>query len=489
VLLATILGSGVASLDATVVNVALPRIGDNLGAGLTSLQWVLNAYTLTLAGLLLLGGSLGDRLGRRRIFVIGVIWFALASALCGAAPNATFLIGARALQGVGGALLTPGSLAILEATFVKEDRSTAVGAWSGLGGVATAIGPVLGGVLVQLGSWTWRLAFLLNLPLAAVVVVVAVRHVPETRDERAAGHLDVPGAVLAAMGLGGVVYGLTEGPAQHFPPGPLAALLVGLLALATFLLVEAKRPDPMLPLGLFRDRQFSSANVVTFVVYAALGGALFLLPLQLQRVAGFSPLAAGTSLLPITVVMLLLSARAGKLAQRIGPRLPMTVGPLLAGLGLALMTRIGAGASYVTDVLPAVVVLAFGLACTVAPLTSTVLAAAPDRSAGVASAVNNDVARTAGLLAVAVLPAVAGIGPAAYTHPAQLSDGFVRGVLICGAASAAGGVLSFLTVRGERLEGGTPAAGDGAARLASHCSVTVPPLRSATGRPAAELTT
>lgn len=488
-LLATILGSGVASLDATVVNVALPRIGDNLGAGLTSLQWVLNAYTLTLAGLLLLGGSLGDRLGRRRIFVIGVIWFALASALCGAAPNATFLIGARALQGVGGALLTPGSLAILEATFVKEDRSTAVGAWSGLGGVATAIGPVLGGVLVQLGSWTWRLAFLLNLPLAAVVVVVAVRHVPETRDERAAGHLDVPGAVLAAVGLGGVVYGLTEGPAQHFPPGPLAALLVGLLALATFLLVEAKRPDPMLPLGLFRDRQFSSANVVTFVVYAALGGALFLLPLQLQRVAGFAPLAAGTSLLPITVVMLLLSARAGKLAQRIGPRLPMTVGPLLAGLGLALMTRIGAGASYVTDVLPAVVVLALGLACTVAPLTSTVLAAAPDRSAGVASAVNNDVARTAGLLAVAVLPAVAGIGPAAYTHPAQLSDGFVRGVLICGAASAAGGVLSFLTIRGERLEGGTPAAGDGAARLASHCSVTAPPLRGATGRPAAELTT
>lgn len=488
-LLATILGSGVASLDATVVNVALPRIGDNLGAGLTSLQWVLNAYTLTLAGLLLLGGSLGDRLGRRRIFVTGVIWFALASALCGAAPNATFLIGARALQGVGGALLTPGSLAILEATFVKEDRSTAVGAWSGLGGVATAIGPVLGGVLVQLGSWTWRLAFLLNLPLAAVVVVVAVRHVPETRDERAAGHLDVPGAVLAAVGLGGVVYGLTEGPAQHFPPGPLAALLVGLLALATFLLVEAKRPDPMLPLGLFRDRQFSSANVVTFVVYAALGGALFLLPLQLQRVAGFAPLAAGTSLLPITVVMLLLSARAGRLAQRIGPRLPMTVGPLLAGLGLALMARIGAGASYVTDVLPAVVVLALGLACTVAPLTSTVLAAAPDRSAGVASAVNNDVARTAGLLAVAVLPAVAGIGPAAYTHPAQLSDGFVRGVLICGAASAAGGVLSFLTIRGERLEGGTPAAGDGAARLASHCSVTAPPLRSATGRPAAELTT
>ena len=477
VLLATILGSGVASLDATVVNVALPRIGDDLGAGLTSLQWTLNAYTLTLAGLLLLGGSLGDRLGRRRVFVVGVVWFAVASALCGAAPTPGVLIAARALQGVGGALLTPGSLAILEASFVKEDRSTAVGAWSGLGGVATAVGPVVGGVLVQLDTWTWRLAFLLNLPLAAVVVVVATRHVPESRDEQASGPLDVPGAVLAALGLGGVVFGLTEGPAQGFPPGPTAALVAGVLALGVFLVVESRRRDPMLPLGLFRARQFSAANAVTFVVYAALGGALFLLPLQLQRVVRFSPVAAGSSLLPITVVMLLLSARAGRLAQRIGPRLPMTVGPLLAGAGPLLMTRIGAGASYVADVLPAVLVLALGLACTVAPLTSTVLAAAPDRSAGVASAVNNDVARTAGLLAVAVLPGLAGLDPAAYADPARLSDGFTRGVVICAVGALAGGVLSFLTIRGDVLDDG-PA---DAVVADAHCAVSAPPLRP-TGR-------
>jgi len=479
ILLAMVLGSGMAGIDATIVNVALPRIGTDLHAGLTSLQWTLNAYTLTLAGLLLIGGSLGDRLGRRRVFLIGVVWFAAASALCGAAPTAGVLVAARALQGVGGALLTPGSLAILQTSFAQEDRSTAVGAWSGLGGVATAIGPILGGALVQLGPSTWRLAFLINIPVAAVIVPLTLRHVPESHDAEATGRIDVAGAALAALGLGGVVYGLTEGPSAGLGGRAGIALAVGVVALLVFGVVEARVSSPMLPLGLFRSRQFSAANVVTFVVYAALGGALFLLPLQLQRVAGFEPVAAGTSLLPVTVVMLLLSARAGRLAQRFGPRPLMTVGPLLVAAGLVLMTRIGAGASYLTDVLPAVLVFALGLAMNVAPLTSTVLAAAPDHQAGIASAVNNDVARAAALLAVAVLPGLAGITTASYRSPAAFSGGFHSGVLIAAALCASGGVLAFATIRRQAAPEPTAAVTIGPAPAeASHCSLSGPPLRA-----------
>lgn len=447
VLLATILGSGMAGIDLTIVNVALPRIGTDLHAGLTSLQWTLNAYTLTLSGLLLIGGSLGDRLGRRRIFLVGVVWFALASAACAAAPNAGVLVAARGLQGVGGALLTPGSLAILQTSFAREDRSTAVGAWSGLGGIATAVGPILGGALVEIGPSTWRLAFLINVPVAAVIVPLTLRHVPESHDDAATGRLDVAGAALAALGLAGVVYGLTEGPSKGFAGGAGLAVAAGVVALLVFGVVEVREQSPMLPLRLFRSRQFSAANVVTFVVYAALGGALFLLPLQLQRVAGFTPLGAGTSLLPVTVVMLVLSAQAGRLAQRFGPRPLMTVGPLLVASGLVLMTRIGPGASYLTDVLPAVLVFALGLAMNVAPLTATVLAAAPDHQAGIASAVNNDVARAAGLLAVAVLPGLAGITTASYRSPAAFSSGFDAGMLIAAAVCASGGVLAFFTIR------------------------------------------
>lgn len=451
VLLATILGSGMAQLDGSVVNVALPRIGTDLHAGLTSLQWTVNAYTLTLAGLLLLGGSLGDRLGRRRVFVVGVIWFALASAACAAAPTVGLLVAARAVQGVGAALLTPGSLAILQSTFRPEDRATAVGAWSGLGGIASALGPVVGGVLVGIGSWGWRLAFLINLPLAAVTVSVATRHVPETRDDHPAGRLDLPGAVLAALGLGGVVFALTDGPAQHWPTRLVVVGILGLLLLAGFLAVEGRSRDAMMPLGLFSSRQFSAANLVTLAVYAALSGTFFLLPLELQRGLGFTPIAAGVSLLPVTVVMLALSARMGRLAQRIGPRWPMTVGPLLAAVGLALLTRLHPGSSYAGGVLPAVVVFAVGLATTVAPLTATVLAAVPDHRAGIASAVNNDVARTAGLLAVAVLPGLAGITDAAYGHPAALTTGFHHAVLLTAALCAAGGILAALTISDHAL--------------------------------------
>ena len=477
VLLAMVLGSGMAGIDATIVNVALPRIGTDLHAGLTSLQWTLNAYTLTLAGLLLIGGSLGDRLGRRRVFLVGVVWFAAASAVCAAAPTAGVLVAARALQGVGGALLTPGSLAILQTSFAKEDRSTAVGAWSGLGGVATAIGPILGGALVQLGPSTWRLAFLINIPVAAVIVPLTLRHVPESHDAEATGRIDVTGAALAALGLGGVVFGLTEGPSAGFGGRAGIALAVGVVAMLAFGLVEARTASPMLPLGLFRSQQFSAANVVTFVVYAALGGALFLLPLQLQRVAGFQPVAAGTSLLPVTLVMLLLSARAGRLAQRFGPRPLMTGGPLLVAAGLVLMTRIGAGASYLTDVLPAVLVFALGLSMNVAPLTSTVLAAAPDHQAGIASAVNNDVARAAALLAVAVLPGLAGITTASYRSPATFSTGFQHGMLIAAALCALGGVLAFATIRKPAVEPVARVVDKQAPAEPSHCSLSGPPLQ------------
>ena len=458
VLAATILGSGMAQLDGTVVNVALPRIGRDLHAGLTALQWTVNAYTLTLAGLLLLGGSLGDRLGRRKVFVVGVIWFTVASAGCTLAPEPTTLIAMRALQGVGAAMLTPGSLAILEAVFRPQDRAAAVGSWSGLGGVATAIGPVLGGVLVGVAPWGWRLVFLINVPLAVVVVILASRYVPETRDDEVAGRLDVFGAVLAAAGLALTVFALTEGPAQHWPVALVACLVAGVLVLAGFVLAEAREKHPMMPLGLFRDREFTAANLVTFVMYAALGGALFLVPVQLQRVSGYSPLAAGSALLPITAMMLLLSARMGRVAQRIGPRWPMTVGPIVAGGGLALFTRVGADASYLADVLPALLVFSLGLAATVAPLTATALASAPARQVGVASAVNNDIARVAGLLAVAVLPGVAGITPAAYRNPASLSDGFHHAVVIAAGLAVLGGLLSAALVR-RKAETNVPTVG------------------------------
>ncbi|MGI8590721.1 MAG: DHA2 family efflux MFS transporter permease subunit [Nakamurella sp.] len=451
VLVATVLGSGLAQLDGTVVNVALPRIGSDLHAGLTALQWTLNAYTLALSGLLLLGGSLGDRLGRRRIFVVGVVWFTIASVLCGAAPTAAVLVAMRALQGIGAALLTPGSLAILQAVFRKEDRATAVGAWSGLGGVATALGPVLGGVLVGVTPWGWRLVFLINVPLAAVVVFTAQKYIPETRDAQATGRLDVVGAVLACVGLGSLVYGLTEGPPQGWPIGVLAAVVLGSAMLVAFVLFERRHPDPLLPMSLFAVRQFTAANLVTFAVYAALSGGLFLLPVQLQLVSGFSPVQAGSALLPLTAIMLLLSARGGALAQRIGPRWPMTIGPVIAGTGIAMFARLDAHSTYFGSVLPAVLVFGLGMSATVAPLTSSVLAAAPDHQSGVASAVNNDVARIAGLLAVAVLPSLAGISPAAYADPALLSAGFHRAVLIAGALCAFGGVLAFFTISDDGL--------------------------------------
>jgi EmrB/QacA subfamily drug resistance transporter len=454
VIAATVLGSSMAFLDATVVNVALPTIGKDLHASLAGLQWTVTAYTLTLAGFILLGGALGDRLGRRRIFVIGVAWFALASALCGLAPDIGVLIAARALQGIGGALLTPGSLAIIQATFAAEDRPRAIGAWSGLGGVAGAVGPFLGGWII--GSVGWRWIFLLNLPLAVVVMAVALRHVPETRDPTSHGRFDVAGALLAALSLAGITDALIEAPEHGLARTTLAGG-AGILAGAGFVLLERRRGragskvPPMLPLDVFASRQFTAVNVVTFVIYGALSGTLFLLVLQLQVVSGYSPLAAGVSLLPLTLLMLLLSPRAGALAQRLGPRWLMTGGCLLCSAGLLLATRIGPNASYVADVFPTVVLFGLGLSATVAPLTATVLASADVRHAGTASGVNNAVARAAGLLAVAGLPLVVGLTGDAYSEPALLDPAFRTAMVICAGLLAAGAVLSALTIDNDVL--------------------------------------
>jgi EmrB/QacA subfamily drug resistance transporter len=459
VLLATVLGSGVAMLDATVVNIALPVLGKDLNAGFAGLQWTLNGYTLTLASLILLGGSLGDRFGRRRIFMLGTTWFALASLLCAVAPSIGFLVAARALQGVGGALLTPGSLAIISASFVRADRPRAIGAWSGLAGIAGAVGPFLGGYLVEGPGWRW--IFLINLPLAAVVLAISARHVPESLDPEASPRLDVLGAVLGAIGLGGVTYALIAG-GTGWSATVVVFGVVGLLGVASFVVNERRSSHPMLPLGIFANRQFAAANAVTFAVYAALSAIFFLLVLQLQVVAGLSPILAGTALLPVTVLMLLLSSRGGQLAQRIGPRWPMAIGPMVASVGVLLTLRIGPDASYVGDVLPGVVLLGLGLCLTVAPLTTTVLAAVESRHAGVASGVNNAVARAAGLLAVAVLPVAAGISNDDYRHPAAFDHGFQIAILLCAALLAVGGLIAALTIADDldAISPDDPAGGD-----------------------------
>ncbi len=478
VVAATVLGSGMAAIDATVVGIALPTIGREFHATVTQLQWVVNGYTLTLAALLLLGGSLGDRFGRRRMFLVGILWFTAASAACALAPDPTVLIVLRVLQGVGGALLTPGSLAILQASFREGDRGQAIGAWTGFGGVASAMGPFLGGYLIAAASWRW--IFLVNLPIGACVLLLALRHVPESRDESAASRVDVPGSLLVVVALSGTTYGLTEGPATGWHgSGPLLALVAGGVAAGLFVVVERRTTAPLLPLSLFSSRQFSVTNAVTFIVYGALGGVLFLLPVVLQVVGHYTPLASGVALLPLTAVMLLLSSTSGRVASRIGPRLQMGVGPVVVGCGLALLSRVPVDPDYVTGVLPAVLVFGLGLAITVAPLTATALASAPDEHVGLASAVNNDVARIGGLLAVAVLPAVSGVSGTAFLHPAQLGDGFRTASLLAGAWCAAGGALAAVGIRNPTP--GTPGRGIGLRRRRAYvyCALDAPPRRVA----------
>jgi EmrB/QacA subfamily drug resistance transporter len=452
VVAATVLGSGMAALDATVVGIAVPRIGKDFHTGLSSLQWVVTAYTLTLAAFLLLGGTLGDRYGRRRMFVVGVVWFAVASAGCAAAPSSAALIAARALQGVGAALLVPGSLAILQSSFQPSDRSRAIGAWSGFGALATAAGPILGGYLLSVGSWRW--VFLLNLPLAVAVLEVTRRHVPESTDSSATGRIDLQGAFLAVLTLSTLTFGLIEQPSLGWASaGVSGSLAVSVVAGVGFVVTEHRSGAPMLPPSIFLARQFAATNAVTFLLYGALGGALFLLPVALQQVAGYSPLDAGLTLLPITILMLALSARSGRLAGRIGPRLQMTFGPLVAGIGLTLLVRLTSDFSYLTGVFPGVLVLGVGLVITVAPLTSTAMSSAPGEHAGLASAVNNDVARTAGLLAVAILPVVSGLTGVAYLHPAVFAHGFRIACFIAGGMCGLGAIVAALCITNSREDG------------------------------------
>ncbi|MEV0691676.1 MFS transporter [Streptomyces sp. NPDC050388] len=470
ILLTTVLGSSMALLDSTVVNVALPRIGRDLDASLAALQWTVNAYLVTLAGLILLGGALGDRFGRRKVFVVGVLWFATASLLCGIAPNTGVLIASRALQGVGGALLTPGSLALIQASFHPDDRGRAVGLWSGFGGIGAAVGPFLGGWLVDGPGWRW--VFLINVPLAVVCAPIAVRHVPESDSgQQATGRFDVLGAVLGALALALVTYALIEAGGGSLVVA--VAAVAGLAAAVAFVAVEKHREHPMVPLDIFASRQFTAVNLVTLCVYAAFGGFFFLAALQLQVAVGWSALAAGTALLPTTALMLLLSARSGELGERIGPRIPLTVGPLLCAAGMLLMTRVGPGASYLTDVLPALLVLGLGMVTLVAPLTATVLAAVDTARAGLASGINNAAARAAGLVAVAALPLLVGMGPEAYREPDAFDDAFRRAMVLCAGVLVVGSALAFATVR-------RPAPGCRRPECHTHGSVAVPPLEPET---------
>jgi EmrB/QacA subfamily drug resistance transporter len=440
-LVATVAASAMASLDATVVNVALPHIGEEFGATISGLQWVLTGYLVALASLILLGGALGDRFGRRKVFMIGTVWFAAASLLCGAAPNVAVLVAARILQGVGGALLTPGSLAILQANFRESDRAAAVGAWSGLGGVAGAIGPFVGGGLVDGPGWRW--AFLINVPVAAIALACAHRAIPETRDPRAARRLDLGGVALAVVGLATSTWALTEaGPRGWTDASVLAAGAIAAAALAAFVWRMLHSSDPLVPPALFGDRTFRIVNLQTVLLYGALGVSFFLVSYELQVAADWSALQAGVALLPATGLMLLLSASSGALAQRIGPRLQLTVGPLLVAGGLALLARIGPGASWATDVLPGAVVFGLGLVTIVAPLTATVMASADPNHVGVASGVNNAIARTASLSALAVVPVISGLSVA--TGPTQVTHAFRLALVVTACVAAAAAPLAFV---------------------------------------------
>ncbi len=449
VVAAMVLGSSVAGIDSTVVAVALPAIGRNLHVGFQGLQWIVTSYTLTLASLILLAGSLSDRWGRRRVFLAGLGWFTLASVLCAAAPGIGWLIAARAVQGIGGALMTPASLAIIEAAFQPGDRTRAIGTWAGFSGVSAAIAPFLGGWLLEAGSWRW--IFLINVPVAAAVAWTTWRHVPESRGTSLSGGTDWRGALSGVAALATITYAILVLPGAGVrSPGFAAAALLAVASSATFTITERRASHPMLPPAIFRSAQFRAANAVTFVVNGALGGFAFVFIPAMEIIAGYSPVLAGSALVPVTVVTLLLSGASGRLAARIGPRPPLVAGCLLCMVASMLAVRIGPRAGYWTAVFPLAMLFGLGLASLLPPLTASAMNSAPDSLAGLASGVNNAVARVAGLLWIAALPPITGLTGATYTQPVQFRSSFVQISWICAAAFACAAVLAATLITGPR---------------------------------------
>jgi EmrB/QacA subfamily drug resistance transporter len=445
VLAAAVLGSGIAGIDSAVMNVALPVIGRDLRADFSQLQWTVTGYTLSLAALILLSGALGDHFGRRRVFLIGVIGFTGASVLCALAPGIDALIGDRSIQGIGGALMIPASLAIIQSSFRAEDRSRAIGIWSGFSGVASVTAPFAGGGLLDLGTWRW--IFVINVPVAAVLVLIAVRHVPESQ-EAAPAPMDWLGSLFAVVALATVTYVLTTMPGQRSAsPLTIVAAVMAAGTSAAFVWHERRSEAPMLPVAVFRSAPFVAANLVTFFVYGALGAFSFVFTVALETISGYSPIEAGSTLLPITIIALLLSGRSGQLAARIGPRLQMTAGPFLCAVAALLAVRVSAHTGYWTTVIPLECVFGLGIAALVAPLMSTALSSVPTDHAGVASGVNNAVSRAAALLWIAALPPLAGLSGSSYATAAALRGGYQEICIVCAASLALAGTLAAFTLR------------------------------------------
>jgi EmrB/QacA subfamily drug resistance transporter len=441
VLIATILGSSIVILDGSIINLALPKIGGNLQVGFSALQWITDGYALSLSALILLGGSLGDILGRKKVYLLGLLGFGVCSLLCAIAPNATALIIARILQGTTGALLVPGALSLINTNFPREARGKAIGQWTAWSSIAVIIGPLLGGLILDIASWRW--IFLINLPLIALCAWLAWSSVTESRDT-AVRRIDVMGATLAALALAGITFGLIEGPAEHWRAAPLIALAAGVVLTLLFIAFEARTKDPMVPLSLFKSRNFTGSNLMTFAMYGALSGFMFALVIYMQSRLGYSSLKAGFSTLPVSIIMFFAAGRVGALVPKFGARPFMTAGPTVAAVGIALLYFLKPGASYLWHVLPGVIVFGIGLALTVAPLTTTVMSSVDEQRSGIASGINNAVSRAAGLIVIAVLGLLG------------TSSVYAFAMVLCAALAAASGVISFVLIRDRTQTKETP---------------------------------
>ncbi len=435
-LLATIIGSGIVFLDGSVVNLALPHIATDLHASFAGLQWIIDGYLLSLSALILLGGSLGDIVGQKKVYLTGLVGFGVASILCGIAPNVSALIAIRILQGIFGALVVPSALAIINTNFEPEKRAHAIGRWTALSSVVIAIGPLVGGTIIDKASWRW--IFFINVPLLVITILFALAGIIEHQNEKVR-KIDLTGGLLAMLGLGGLTYGLIEGPVQNWRAQSLIPLIAGVIIFAYFIWFERRQSDPMLKLDLFKSGNFTAANLATFAMYGALGGFFFALVIFLQTTAGYSSLAAGATLLPVTIFLLALSSRMGALAGKHGPRLFMTIGPILSGLGILLLAPLGSHAPYLTTVMPGILLFALGLSITVAPLTATVMGSVALGDSGIASAINNAVSRVAGLIVIALL----GLFGAAHAY--------VFAALLCSGLAILAGVISYLMIQNHPL--------------------------------------